>query len=96
MTKPSIAFTELAEKGPDVDLVRDMLQLAAKAHGTGCRSTLAPPTANEPTFVRTLATAIATGLGKRAPAQSTYAFQSCVGVRISPAFSSHGAPQKKR
>ena len=30
MTKPSIAFTELAEKGPDVDLVRDMLQLAAQ------------------------------------------------------------------
>ena len=30
MTKPSIAFTELAEKGGDVDLVRDMLQLAAQ------------------------------------------------------------------
>ena len=30
MTKPSIAFTELGEKDPDVDLVRDMLQLAAQ------------------------------------------------------------------
>ena len=28
MTKTSIALTELAEKGPDVDLVRDMLHLA--------------------------------------------------------------------
>jgi putative transposase len=30
MTKASIALTDLAEKGPDVDLVRDMLQLAAQ------------------------------------------------------------------
>jgi len=30
MTKTSIALTELAEKGPDVDLVRDMLHLAAQ------------------------------------------------------------------
>jgi putative transposase len=29
MAKTSIALTELAEKGPDVDLVREMLQLAA-------------------------------------------------------------------
>jgi putative transposase len=30
MTKASIALTDLAEKGPDVDLVGDMLQLAAQ------------------------------------------------------------------
>ena len=30
MAKASIALTELAEKGPDVDLVRDMLHLAAQ------------------------------------------------------------------
>lgn len=30
MAKTSIALTELAEKGPDVDLVRDMLHLAAQ------------------------------------------------------------------
>jgi hypothetical protein len=30
MTKTSIALTELAEKGGDVDLVRDMLQLMAQ------------------------------------------------------------------
>jgi len=30
MAKASIALTELAEKGPDIDLVRDMLQLAAQ------------------------------------------------------------------
>ena len=30
MTKASIALTDLAEKGADVDLVRDMLQLAAQ------------------------------------------------------------------
>ena len=30
MTKASIALTDLAEKGADVDLVRDMLHLAAQ------------------------------------------------------------------
>ena len=30
MAKTSIALTELTEKGPDVDLVRDMLHLAAQ------------------------------------------------------------------
>ena len=30
MTKASIALTELAEKGADVDLVRDMLHFAAQ------------------------------------------------------------------
>ena len=29
MTKASIALTELAEKGADVDLVREMLQFVA-------------------------------------------------------------------
>lgn len=30
MAKASIALTEVAEKGPDTDLVREMLQLAAQ------------------------------------------------------------------
>ena len=49
MAKASIALTELAEKGPDVDLVRDMLQLAAqKLMDMDVEACAAPPTVNEP------------------------------------------------
>ena len=71
MTKPTMALAELAEKGPDADLLREMIQYVAQrmmemdvegrcgaAFGTEARSG------------RTAATATATGAGTPAPGVS--------------------------
>lgn len=89
MTKPSIAFTKLAEKGPDVDLVRDMLQLAAQKLMELDVEALCGAAYGQRADVRE-------NSRNGAPAQSTYVFQSCARVRISPAFWNHVELQKKR
>ena len=71
MTKPTMALAELAEKGPDADLLREMIQyVAQRMMGSMSRAAAALPSASEAPSGRTAATATASRSGRPALASS--------------------------
>ena len=99
MTKLSIALTELAEKGADVDVLREMLQFVTqRMMDLDVEGPLRRPYGERASGARTPATVTAIVSGRRAPARSICVFRSCVRAATS-GFSraaSHGGESAGR
>ena len=97
MAKTSIALPDLAEKGADVDFVREMLHFAAqRLMEIDVEALCGAGYGDRATPRKTLAMATATGYGKRARVPSTYGSPSCERAVTFLGFSSPDAHQKRR
>ena len=100
MTTPTIAFAELAEKGADVDVLRQMVQFMAQrlmdVDVEGRCGAAALPTTRRATSASTAAMASENEPGRRALAPSNSRSPSCARAATSRASWSPAGRQRRR
>jgi hypothetical protein len=97
MTDERMALLELVEKGADADLVRDMLAFAADRIMEAEAEVAAGAAKGARSPLReTIATAIASGPGRRGPAGSSWPSRSCARAPTSRASSSRAGRRRRR
>ena len=97
MTDEMMALRALVEKASDADFLRDMIAFAAeRMMEIEVGALTGAPLGQKSRDRLVQRKAIATGTGRRAPAQSSCTSPSCGKVRIFRAFSSLGGWRKRR